>query len=74
MQCVPSTYLIFKYIHEGAVHCILGDDNPYSHYNIPGIHDGISLPSTHFFMKSIPKGKHLVDNVIKIPSENVKEK
>lgn len=34
MQCVPSTYHnLLKYIHNGVVHYVLGDENPYSHCN-----------------------------------------
>jgi len=56
MQCVPLTYHnCLKYIHNGIVHCVLGDDNPYSHCNTTGIPDEITLPSTHFFMISLSK-------------------
>lgn len=44
------------------VHCVL-EDNPYSHRNIVGIPNEISLPSTHFFMTPMPKSEPLVDNV-----------
>lgn len=64
MQYVPSTYHnCLKYIHEGVVHYVLGDDNPYSHCNIVAISDEISLPSTHFFMTFLSKPKALVDNM-----------
>lgn len=34
MQFIPLTYHNYlKYIHDGMVHCVLGDENPYSHCN-----------------------------------------
>ena len=56
MQCVLSKYHnCLKYIHNGVVHYVPGDDNPYSHCNITGIPNEITLPSTHFFMTSLSK-------------------
>ena len=56
MQCVPSTYHNYlKYIHEGVVHYIPKDDNPYSHCNITKIPNEITLPSTNFFVTSLSK-------------------
>jgi len=56
MQYIPSTYHNYlKYIHDGIVHYVHGDDNPYSHCNIARILDEITLPSTHFFMMSLSK-------------------
>lgn len=51
-----STYHnCLKYIHDGIVHYVLGDDNPYSHCNIARISNEITLPLTHFFMTSLSK-------------------
>jgi len=50
MQCVPSTYHNYlKYIQDGVVHYVLGDENPYSHCNHTHISGEIALPSTHYF-------------------------
>jgi len=35
------------------VYCVLGDDDPYSHYNITKIPNEVTLPST--FMTSLSK-------------------
>lgn len=56
MKCVPSKYHnCLKYIHDGIVHCVLGDDNPYSHGNTARIPNEITLPSTHLFITYLSK-------------------
>lgn len=65
MQCVPSTYHnCLKVIHEGIVHCVLGDENPYSHCNTTHLPNDTALPSTHFFTP-MPKNEELVDDPYK---------
>jgi len=73
MQCVPSTYHnCLKYIHNGVVHCIPEDNNPYSYCNITGIPDGITLPSAHFFMTPLSKSSE--DNGKQNISKHEKQK
>ena len=75
MQCVPSTYHnCLKYIHEGVVHCVPGDEYPYTYCNTTYLPNDISLPSTHFFMMPILKNEPLVINVDKNDHTSLKEK
>lgn len=59
------------------MHCVLGDDNMYSHCNVTYLPNDIVLPSTHFFMVPLPKNEPLLINVNKMdhtPSNILKEK
>lgn len=67
MKCVPLTYHNFlKYIHEGMVHCMPGDANPYSYNNGAYLSKEMALPSTYYFIMPIPLEKPLVVKIGKI--------
>jgi len=63
MQYVLSTYHnCLKYIHKGIVHCVHGDENPYSHYNSAHLSKDVALPSTHYFTTpKLPKKPSIVE-------------
>lgn len=51
MEAVPSTlHRCLKYLHKGTVHCIIGDPNPFSYYNLAFAPDSPQMPCGHLFL------------------------
>lgn len=63
MKCILSTYHKYlKFIHEGVLHYILGNENIYSYCNSTHLPNDITFPSTHFCTIPIPKSEVLVND------------
>lgn len=72
---MPSTlHGCVKYFKDGIGHCIWMDEEPFSHCNMVNLPNGLILPSTHIFPKTIPfeHDSSSLGTIINKTSQNLK--